>query len=157
MAEDLTSAKVLRVGFIGCGEISRAQAGAVTEAENARLTYAMDVNLDAAKALIEKADAGLETPKGDEGPDATGSAARAAELARLVEKREDELHTLELELATRHAHMISDDPNAYRGTDEFKALASWIRIGDRDVSSEHKQLLRTDQEHQSHIGWQEGD
>ncbi len=50
-------------------------------------------------ARIEKIDAELQTPKNDEGPDAAGSTARAAELARLVEKREAELHRLELELA----------------------------------------------------------
>jgi len=37
--------KVLTVGFIGCGEIAHAHARAVEEADNARIAYAVDVNL----------------------------------------------------------------------------------------------------------------
>lgn len=43
--------KMLRVGFIGCGEIAQSHARAVAEAENARLTYAMDVNPEAADEM----------------------------------------------------------------------------------------------------------
>ncbi len=50
------SEKVLRVGFIGCGEISHSQARAVAEAENARMTYAMDVNPEAASDLASQYD-----------------------------------------------------------------------------------------------------
>ncbi len=49
------SHEILRVGFIGCGEISHAQARAVGEAENARLTYATDINPDAAQDVAGKA------------------------------------------------------------------------------------------------------
>jgi predicted dehydrogenase len=43
--------RVLRVGLIGCGEIAQAHARAVAEAENATLTYAMDVNAEAARDI----------------------------------------------------------------------------------------------------------
>jgi predicted dehydrogenase len=46
--------RVLRVGFIGCGEIAQAHARAVAEAENAKLTYAMDVNPEAARDIGER-------------------------------------------------------------------------------------------------------
>ncbi len=51
---------------------------------------------------------------------------------------------LEVELATRHAHQTAEDPHAYRGSEEFKALGQWVRVGDRDVTVEEKALLRTD-------------
>ena len=47
--------KMLKVGFIGCGEIAHAHARAVEEADNARIAYAVDVNLEAAKDIAEKA------------------------------------------------------------------------------------------------------
>lgn len=65
----------------------------------------------------------------------------------------ERVDALELELATRHTHQTAEDPTAYRGGDEFKALSTWVRLGDKRVNTpegpvfvtdEQKQLLRTD-------------
>ena len=48
MTQEATGGKTLGIGFVGCGEIAQSHARAVAEAENARLTYAMDVNPEAA-------------------------------------------------------------------------------------------------------------
>lgn len=65
----------------------------------------------------------------------------------------ERVDALELELATRHAHQTSEDPHAYRQSEEFKAVETWCRAGDRhietqlgriEVTEEQKALLRTD-------------
>ena len=49
-----TTHKKLGVALIGCGAISYVNAEAVQKSQNARLTYAVDVNLASAKTLGEK-------------------------------------------------------------------------------------------------------
>ena len=56
----------------------------------------------------------------------------------------ERVEALELAAATRHAQVDSEDPNAYKSGEEFKAMSEWVREGDLRISSEVKALLRTD-------------
>ncbi len=67
------------------------------------------------------------------------------ELAGATEaEAKERVDVLETEMALRLSHQTEADPNAYRISDEFKALSQWVRVGDRDVTAEEKALLRTD-------------
>jgi len=59
------------------------------------------------------------------------------------EKATERIQALELTVAAQSARATADNPDAYRDSDEFKALNEFVRIGDR-VTEEQKALLRTD-------------
>ena len=69
---------------------------------------------------------------------------KMVEAGATASEAKERCESLELELANRTAHQNSEDPEAYRLSDEYKALRRWVEVGDRDVTPEEKVLLRTD-------------